>query len=123
MRRLALSLIVISAGSFRPAHAVPNEAADAASTRREYKELTAGRYSLKVTGMLCHACARTLVLELGKLEEVRSVKADFEAEQVLLEIPLERVLPVSRLRKALQRASKRINLGTRLEITDIRYLP
>lgn len=123
MRRLVLSLVIIGTSPFWAARTLRGGTVDAPPPQREYRELTAGRYSVKVTGMLCHACARAIVNELGKLKEIGSVKADFEAEQVVLEIPLDRALPIPLLRKALKRAAKKINLETRFEAAGILYLP
>lgn len=115
MRRPAFSLIITLLFLSWPALA--------AAPQLPYRKLIAGRYGLKVTGMLCHACARAITAELGRMKEIASAKADFEAEKVVLDIPLERTVSVSSLRRALGRAAKKIDLDTRFEITDIHYLP
>lgn len=116
MRRPAFSLIII-------ALLLSSWPALAASPQLSYRKLIAGRYGLKVTGMLCHACARAITAELGRMKNVASAKADFEAEEVVLDIPLGKTVSVSGLRRVLRRAAKKIDLDTQFEITDIRYLP
>lgn len=103
--------------------ALAASAVDAPAPPREYKELTAGRYSLKVSGLLCYTCTRAVARELERLEEVQSVETDFEAEQVLIEIKLDRALSPAALRRALQRAAKKVDLGTRFEVAGVQYLP
>lgn len=73
--------------------------------------------------MLCAVCAKTIVAELSKLGELESAKADFEKDQIVVTIKLERTLRIASLRRALRLAAKRVNLGTQFEIEDIRYKP
>lgn len=90
---------------------------------KRLQDLIPGRYAVRVTGMLCAVCAKTIVAELSKLPEVESAKADFEKDQILVTIKLERTLRLSALRRSLRLAAKRVNLGTQFEIEDMRYTP
>lgn len=116
MRWIVLSLIMMGA-------ALSAGAVDTSVPKREYRELTAGRYSLKVSGLLCYTCTRAVARELEKLAEVQSVKGDFENEQIILEIKLDRTLPVAAVRRALARASKRVDLATKFDVVGVQYLP
>lgn len=90
---------------------------------KRLQDLASGRYAVRVSGMLCAVCAKTIVAELSKLPAVESAKADFEKDQILVTIKLERTLRLSTLRRSLRLAAKRVNLGTQFEIEDIRYTP
>ena len=85
--------------------------------------LNEGRYLVAVSGMLCHACARAIELELAKLPEVEAVRADFERERVSLAVRKGQALKVSALRKGLRRAAQRVNLDTDFEIAGVSPAP
>ncbi len=97
-----------------PAHA-------AAPEQRALIDLVAGRYTLSVEGMLCNACARAITEELSGLEEVASAKADFERSELVVTVKNGRSLTAARLRKALKRAAKRVNLGKEFEVREVTY--
>ena len=88
-----------------------------------YQELPAGRYGIQITGMLTTTCARGIEQELQRLPEVESVKVDFDSETLSLTVKLNRSLRVKALRKALHRASDRVNLGTDYLVGKITFLP
>ncbi len=82
-----------------------------------------GRYATKVSGLLCHSCALALEQELAKLEELEAPRADFEAESLELTVRPGKTLKAKTLRKALQRAAKKINLDTKFEAADLKPVP
>ncbi len=73
--------------------------------------------------MLCTVCGKAIEQELAKLEEVESAKADFELDRVLLSIKIERTLKVSSLRRALQKAARRVNMGAKFDVASLQYRP
>lgn len=95
----------------------------ASSAPAEYKDLTPGRYVVKVGGMLCAVCARGLAEAVSALDEVAEAKVDFDDEQLALTVKKDKTLKIAALRKAFHKASKRINLGVELDIEGIRYVP
>lgn len=117
----ALSLLMAPAGAAAPQPTAA--AAPPVVEERQYTQLTSGRYTLKVSGMLCTVCAKAIEAELAKLEEVDSAKADFELDAVLLVIKIERTLKVSTLRRALQKAARRVNMGAKFEVASLQYRP
>lgn len=90
---------------------------------QEFPDLSSGRYAIKLSGMLCNSCARVIALELSQLKEVESAKADFEKEELSLNIRAGRTLKMSRLQQTLLRAARRINLDTRFQIENVLYKP
>jgi hypothetical protein len=48
---------------------------------------------------------------------------DYDKEAGVVAIRLDRTLQVSSLRKALRRADRTANMGTRYELRDIQYIP
>ncbi len=88
-----------------------------------YTELPPGRYSVGVRGMLCTVCARAIAAEWAKVPGVEKASMDFDKDEGVVVVRLDRTLPVSALRKALRRAEKTANLGGRYELLQIQYLP
>lgn len=84
-------------------------------------DLTSGRYAVKVTGLLTRTCERAVVEELSRLPEVEKAGASLEKDEVYVFVRLGRSLRASALKKALTRASKRVNLGSPIEIESVRY--
>jgi len=95
--------------------------ASAASAKREFTDLPAGRYSIEVTGLATNVCARAIAAEWAKLPEVESATVDFEKSVAHVAIRLDRTLPVAALRKTLRRAEKVANLGAKYDLRDITY--
>jgi copper chaperone CopZ len=97
--------------------------AQGAAPGRGIVDLHGGTYEIKLRGLICTACTRAIVEELAKDEAVQEAKADFDNEQVLVKIKLDKTLTASALRKALKRAAKRADLGTKFEVKDVVYRP
>lgn len=114
MRRVLFALLLSLAGAAR---------ASAPALPLYYSELPPGRYSVDVRGMLCTVCARAVAAELAKLPEVEKASMDFDREQGVVAVRLDRTLQVSALKKALRRAEKAANLGARYELRQIQYIP
>lgn len=83
--------------------------------------MTSGRYEVELEGMLCRVCARLVSEEAGKLQEVEKAGTDLDVETLSLTVRPGRKLALSKLLRALTRAARRANLGTRYEIVSIRY--
>lgn len=117
MRPLALALclswLAATAAASAPAPAIPIY----------YTELPPGRYTIGVRGMLCTVCARAIAQEWAKVPGIQKATMDFDKEQGVVSVRLDRTVPVSALRKALRRAEKAANLGARYELQTIQYIP
>jgi copper chaperone CopZ len=88
-----------------------------------YKELPAGRYTVKIIGMLTTTCARGIENEVMKLPEVESAKVDFDQETMTVTVKLNKTLRLSVLRKALHLAADRVNFGVDYFVGKIVFLP
>lgn len=84
-------------------------------------DLTAGRYAVKVSGLLTRTCESVVASEVSRLPEVEKAGADLERDEIYVVVRLGKTLRASVLRKALARASKRVNLGSPIEIEAVRY--
>jgi copper chaperone CopZ len=112
VRKALLSLLFLPAAI---AAAAPS------ATPKEFKDLRGGRWAVKVSGLLCTACARAITTELSNLPEVDSVKSDFDKELIFVKVKDDKILTVAELRKGLKRAAKRVNLGTNFEVESVFY--
>ena len=95
----------------------------AAPAKLEYQKLAAGKYRLKIAGMVCTSCAKAMSEELKKLPGIGGAEADFGREEIVLAVKLEKSVKVSALRRALSRAERRVNIGSRYELRSIEFLP
>lgn len=95
----------------------------AAPSDAPWPEMATGRYEIKLEGMLCNACTRVIAEEALKLEEVEKAQADIDSDTLTLTIKPDRLLGLSRLRRALTRASRRANLGRRFTVQSVRRKP
>lgn len=86
-------------------------------------ELPSGRYAVKISGMLTTTCGRAIERELAKLPAVESASVDFDSETATVTVKLDAVLTQAALRRALRRAARLVDLGTRYEPGEIKYLP
>lgn len=113
-RALALSLLLLAAAPAR---------ASAPAVPIYYTELPPGRYAIGVRGMLCTVCAKAIAMEWSKVPGIEKATMDFDKEQGVVAVRLDRTVQVSALRKALRRAEKAANLGARYDLQTIQYLP
>jgi hypothetical protein len=88
-----------------------------------YVELPPGRYAVGVRGMLCTVCARAIAAEWLKLPEIEKAAVDFDKEEGIITIRLDKTIQVNDLYKGLRRAERLANLGGRYELRLIKYLP
>ena len=95
--------------------------AGAAEKAPVLRDMTPGRYEVRVEGMLCRTCAKAAAEELSRLKEVRQAVADFDQETLFITVRLDKTLKVSKIRKALNRAASRVDLEAKYEIANIRY--
>ena len=87
------------------------------------RQLSAGRYDLKVSGFWCTTCGRAMETELKKLPEIEAVSFDFDAETVTVTVKLDQVLKLSSVRKAFKTAARRVNIGNKLDVVAVVYRP
>ena len=85
------------------------------------KDLASGRYEVTVDGMLCHTCARVIAQEVAALPQVEKASVDFERDLLLVTVKPDQTLTLSRLRRALKRAAKRVDLGTTFTVSAVTY--
>lgn len=85
------------------------------------RDLTTGRYELALTGVLCSACLRAAAREMAAAPAVASAQADIAHQRLIIAIKPGRTLTVRALRRSLARASRRVNLGTRLDVAAVYY--
>lgn len=111
MKRLALILSLISAST-------PALAREGVPDR-----FKAGRYAMKISGFFCTTCGAAMKQEVGALPEVSEIDFDFDTETLFVTVRLERTLRLSALRRALRRASSRVNIGSKLDVIDVTYRP
>lgn len=104
------------------AAAVP-QAPTAKKETRAFSVLLPGVYSCEVRGMICTACAGEIVESLKAVAGVESARVDFDRRLLLLTVAQDKAVPVVALRRALQRAARRIDLGTSFTVGKIEYIP
>ncbi|MFH1723954.1 MAG: cation transporter [Elusimicrobiota bacterium] len=86
------------------------------------KALREGRYKCTVTGVLCNACTRAIVEALERVEGVSDAEFDFEEGVLWITIAENGIVKTGKVLRALRLAARRVNLDTRYEITEIRYV-
>ena len=124
MRKTArVVLLALAAAAAPAARAAAARAADAPGPAVAYRELPPGRYSVELRGMICTVCARAIAAEWAKDPALAKASVDYHTESGLIDLRLDRTLPVSALRKALRRAERVANLGARCTLGEIRYIP
>jgi hypothetical protein len=89
----------------------------------EYTVLPPGRYSIEIRGLRSTVCARAIAAEWAKLPEVESAAVDYEKEEAVVAVRLDKKLKVAALRKALRRAERTANLNAHYDMRLIRYIP
>ena len=111
MKTLIAALLFVLLSGDRPARA-----------REPYfADLSSGRYEIGIDGLLCHTCARLATDEVAGLSEVQKAAVDFDREVLVVTVRPGRTLAISRLRKALKRAAKRVDLGTKFTVRSVLY--
>ena len=88
-----------------------------------YQELPPGRYSVGVHGMLCTVCARAIAAEWEKMPEVEKATVDFNKDQGIITVRLDKTLQVNAIYKGLRRAERLANMGGRYDLRLIKYIP
>ena len=87
----------------------------------ELKTVPEGRYRAVVSGVQCNACTRAIVESLKAIKGMESASFDFEEGILWFTVAKGKSVRPGPIRRALKRASRRVKLGTRLEITELRY--
>lgn len=113
MRSLALAALLLAPAAL----AAPIETAPASGLR----DLTAGRYELKISGFLCAACLRAVAAELSRYPSVAKAEPDVAGEGVRVAVKPNEVLRVPQIKKALRKASSLANLGAHYDVAAVRY--
>lgn len=90
---------------------------------RRYTELKSGVYDCELKGMMCLACAGMIKEELLRVDGVQGAWVDFDTRILRLEIKPKKVVPVNAVKRALARATRRIDLGTEFALGAVRYVP
>lgn len=90
---------------------------------RRYTELKSGVYDCELAGMMCLACAGMIKEELLRVEGVQGAWIDFDTRILRLEIKPKKIVPVNAVKRALARATRRIDLGSEFVLGPIRYVP
>ena len=85
------------------------------------RDLPSGRYELKLSGFLCWACARAVAQELSGIKGVSAVSPDFDRQAVGLTVEPGREISASKIRRALRRAEKLVNLDAHYEVRSVSY--
>jgi len=116
-------LVVFLASSFFVSGPPSNAWSQDNAPKRGIVDLHGGNYEVKIGGLLCTACTRAIVEEISKNGAVQEAKADFDNEQILVTIKLDKTLTASALHKALRRAAKRVDLGVKFEVKAVVYRP
>lgn len=98
--------------------ALPAVAADSPAALRD---LTAGQYELKLSGLLCWACARAVAVELSRVPGVERASADFDRQAIEVSVKSDKTVPAAQVRKALRRAERLANLGGHYEVVSLAY--
>lgn len=84
-------------------------------------DLTSGRYEVAIDGLLCRTCGKIISEEVAALPPVQSASVDFDREVLTVTIRPQKTLTASRLRRALKRAAKRVDLDTTFAIKSVVY--
>ncbi len=90
---------------------------------RKFSELKSGVYACALSGMLCTACSGMISDEVRKVAGVENAEVDFEARALRVVIAPKKTVRVDNIKRALQRAARRIDLGTTFVLGEIRYIP
>ena len=86
------------------------------------KDLTAGRYDVRVTGLLCTTCARAIKEAFEKIESIESVEPDYAHGRLIITVSIDSNVSVSSLRRALRKATRRIRLPTKFRLASVEYI-
>lgn len=107
-----------------PEPATPDAAAAKAKAKpRRYADLKSGVYDCQLAGMLCTSCAGIVSEEVARVDGVEKADVDFEKRVLRVVIAPKRVVRLDAIKRGLARAERRIDLGSRLVIGNIRYIP
>ncbi|MBI4424319.1 MAG: heavy-metal-associated domain-containing protein [Elusimicrobia bacterium] len=94
-----------------------------AKSARRFAWLKPGVYESDVQGMICSACAGAIVEELRRVSGLEEPAVDFERRSVRFVVGARRSIHVNTVKRALARASRRIDLGGGFGLGEIRYVP
>ena len=87
----------------------------------QLKVLTPGKYRLIVSGPQCNACTRAVVESLKTVKGVEAASYDFEEGVLWLSVKKDARVRATKVARAVVRAGRRAKLGTRFEITEVRF--
>lgn len=87
----------------------------------DLKVLRQGKYRAKVAGVLCNACTRAIVENLKALAAIKRAKFDFEEGVLWITVAKGKSIRATKIERAVRHASRRVELGTTYEITEIRF--
>lgn len=116
-----LALLLIGAG--KPSNGKPSAGKPADQRPRKFSDLKSGAYACALSGMLCAACSGMVAEEVRKVAGVEKADVDFEDRLLRVVIAPKKTVRVDNIKRALGRASRRIDLGTSFVLGEIRYIP
>lgn len=114
MKGLAVAFLILSVPALGAAPSV--------TTKPALRELIPGRYKVKLTGLMCRACAMALEREFSRNERFADPKADYSADEARFTVTPGPAVKLSELKSIIHRASRRNNLVD-FEFVSIRYIP
>ncbi len=98
--------------------------------------LRPGKYRIEIVGIICNACTKAVIENLQDIRGVASAEFNFEKGDLILSIKKAKVkkgkrigrnparakarVRVSKIRRAVQHAGRRVKLGTQLRVKSIR---
>lgn len=82
--------------------------------------LTPGKYHMLVSGVVCNTCTRAIVENLKALKGVEEASFDFEEGVLWLTVKKDAQVRASKVARAVVHAGRRVKLGTRFRVTEVR---
>jgi hypothetical protein len=117
---LAISLIALAAAFPPRAASAPDHKPSPHYSIKKLKVLREGKYRAIVTGVLCNACTRAIVLRLKRIKGIESAAFDFEEGFLWITVAKDREVRTGKVLRAMRLAGRQVDLGTRFQIAEIR---
>ncbi len=133
-KRKTRALAPVKKGKARPA-----DPAQAAPEKKELlgeRYLKPGKYRIEITGIICNACTKAVTENLKKIRGIASAKFNYERRLLFITVKKPKIkkgkrvgrnparekarVRVSKLRRAVRHAGRRVKLDVALRIKSIR---
>ncbi len=82
--------------------------------------LREGKYRAMVSGVLCNACTRAIVLRLKTIKGIESCRYDFEEGFLWITVKKDAEIRTGKILRAMRLAGRKVDLKTRFTIIEIR---